>query len=283
MNVGSVNMSDQTTAARRGRPRRQKTDDSANLSPVVALDRGIRVLSLLADLHQATLSEIAKETGVPAATVHRILTTLQQRGMVVQDGRNGSWRVGPHAYRIGNAFQPGSNLLEVAPPVMRALSKETGETTNLAIEDGGALLYLIQVESENPIRASIKNGTAAYFHTSGVGKILMAYMDSSKLDELLGTFKLERQTPNSITNEDLLKTELSNCKRQGWAMDDEERFLGMRCIAAPVFDAFGNVIAGVSISGPTTRFPDEKLEPLAQRVIHAATQIYESLRKTPGE
>lgn len=276
-------MTEQIAASRRGRPRLPSKQDKSGSSPVLALDRGIRVLIYLAESKAATLAEIAKDTAIPAATAHRILSTLQHRGMVAHDTDYGKWRIGPQAYRIGNAFEEGSNLLEVAPAVMRKLSKETGETANLAVEDGGKLLYLVQVESENPIRASIKNGTDAYFHTSGVGKVIMAFMDEDEIDGFLSPLSLISQTSNSITDRRHLKAELGKSRQRGWALDDEERFPGMRCIAAPVFDSLENVVAGVSISGPITRFPDTKLDALARSVVRAANEISKRLRNTPAE
>ncbi len=274
-------MREQKNANRRGRPR-LKANEEKTVGPLVgALDRGIRVLIFLADTRGATLADIAGHTTIPTATVHRLLTTLQKNGMVVNDTRQGRWRVGPQAYRIGSTFEEGSVLLEVAPPVMRMLSQETGETANLAIEEGGELLYLVQVESENPIRASIKNGTASYFHTSGVGKAIMAFMEDSSLEDLLAPLTLVSQTPKSITDIQHLKAELSKSRRRGWALDDEERFPGMRCIAAPVFDSLENVVAGVSVSGPIARFPDTKLETLAASVVKAAAKISERLREQP--
>lgn len=276
----SLTMNEQKTTNRRGRPRLKTNEKNVASPPVGALDRGIRILIFLADARSSTLAEVSRAVSIPPATVHRLLTTLQQRGMVVHDPEQGKWRIGPQAYRIGSTFEEGSNLLEVAPPVMRTLSEETGETANLAIEEGGQLLYLIQVESENPIRASFKNGTAAYFHTSGVGKAIMAYMEEAALESLLAPQTLVSQTPNSITNTQDLRAELDKSRLRGWALDDEERFPGMRCIAAPVFDSLENVVAGVSVSGPISRFPDNKLESLAASVVKAAANISERLRNS---
>ncbi|KIC41371.1 hypothetical protein RA28_20915 [Ruegeria sp. ANG-S4] len=275
-------MSQQDAAIRRGRPRQKTNGEVSAASPVSALDRGIRLLIALADTRGAALAELARSTEIPVATAHRLLTTLQHRGMVVHDASQGKWRIGPQAYRIGSTFEEEANLLEVAPPVMRILSKETGETANLAIEEGGQLLYLIQVESENPIRASIKNGTDAYFHTSGVGKAIMAHLDTASLKRLLDPLTLVSQTPNSITEKQRLMAELDMSRQRGWALDDEERSAGMRCIGAPVFDSLENVVAGVSISGPITRFPDDKLESLAASVVAAANSITNRLRNTPA-
>lgn len=148
----------------------------------------------------------------------------------------------------------------------------------MAIEDNGELLYLIQVESDNPIRASLKNGTASNFNTSGVGKVLLANMDKTRLNQILQSTPLVRLTPNSITVRADFNAELSRIRRQGWALDDEERSTGMRCIAAPVFDPTGDIIAGVSISGPSTRFPDKALPDLSRTVIEAAKNITDRLR-----
>lgn len=270
-------MSKQHTAKRRGRPKNSDGDSGHGQSTILALDRGLRALVFLADSGGATLTEVSRNANTPVATTHRILSTLQQRGMAKLDTASGKWEVGPQAYRVGAAYQDSYNLLEVAGPVMQEMSKETGETSNLAIEDNGELVYLFQVESNNPIRASLKNGATSYFHTSGVGKVIMAHMDEQKLDSILKTQEFVRQTPNSVTSKTAFITELLKIRCQGWAMDDEERFVGMRCIAAPVFDPVGSIIAGVSISGPSSRFPDDLLAGLANTVVLAAKSISQRL------
>lgn len=270
-------MIEKKTTTRRGRPKAaDRTQDSAG-STVLALDRGLNALIFLADKRRATLTEISRGTNTPVATAHRILTTLQQRGMASLNEKDGNWSVGVQAFRIGNAYEASSNLMAAATPVMEELSQLTGETANLAIEDGGELLYLIQVESNNPIRASLKNGAASYFHTSGVGKALLAHKDATQLDRFLKGRSLVRQTSKSITDHEQLKSELGRIRELGWALDDEERYMGMRCIAAPVYDPLGQAIAGVSISGPSTRFPDDQLQNLAGKVQSAAGRISKAL------
>ncbi|MEM5583130.1 IclR family transcriptional regulator [Roseibium sp. AS2] len=277
---GNRLMAGKLQPSRRGRPKGTTRAPNTPTQTVQALDRGLKVLVFLADNQKATLSEISRNTNTPVASTHRILATLQQRGMVLFNEQDGHWCVGAQAFRVGNAYQAGSNLMTAATPVMEELARLTGETANLAIEDGGELLYLIQVESDNPIRASIKNGAASYFHTSGVGKILLAHMDNSQLDRFLKDRKLARQTSKSITQPDHLKSELAKIRDLGWALDDEERYMGMRCIAAPVFDTLGKVIAGVSISGPSVRFPDNQLQRIADKVQYAANRITSALEST---
>jgi IclR family transcriptional regulator, acetate operon repressor len=273
-------MTEKQATIRRGRPKRTERDPDTAGPTILALDRGLNALIFLADNRNATLTEISRGTNTPVATAHRILTTLQQRGMVLFNEKEGNWTVGAQAFRVGNAYQAGSNLMAAATPVMEELSQLTGETANLAIEDSGELLYLIQVESNNPIRASLKNGAASYFHTSGVGKALLAYKDKTQLERFLKGRSLVRQTSKSITDHDLLKSELIRIKEMGWALDDEERYMGMRCIAAPVYDPLGQAMAGVSISGPSTRFPDDQLQNLASKVQNAAGRISKSLESS---
>lgn len=274
----SDSMPEQSPSRRRGRPRKNDAGPIDGKTTVLALDRGLRALVFLAESGGASLTDISRNVETPVATMHRILATLRQRGMAGYDADSGIWSVGPQAYRVGAAYRQSHNLLEIASQVMERMSKETGETSNLAIEDEGNLLYLIQVESDNPIRASIKNGTTAYFHTSGVGKAMMAYMDQARLDRILDSQALVRQTPKTITDADELLGELARVRQRGWALDDEERFLGMRCIAAPVFDQLGQVVAGVSVSGPSSRFSDEAMDDLVQSVVGGARHISDRLR-----
>lgn len=275
-------MSQHRIAPRRGRPKKPNRDPGDGKSTVLALDRGLRALLYIADCDGATLTGISKETDIPVATCHRLLATLGQRGMAKYIEATGEWEVGPQAYRVGLSYRKNDNLLQVATPIMQRMSKETGETSNVAVEDDGELLYLAQVESDNPVRASIKNGAGNHFNTSGVGKVIMAFMDQTKLNHLLQSKPLARQTENSICERSAFIDELVLIKRRGWALDDEERFAGMRCIAGPVFDPSGGIVAGVSISGPSTRFPDQNLSKLADSVTSAAREISDRL-KTAAE
>jgi IclR family acetate operon transcriptional repressor len=108
----------------------------------------------------------------------------------------------------------------------------------------------------------------------------MAFMNDATLEKLLAPLTLARQTPNSITDKQKLKDDLLKSRQRGWALDDEERFPGLRCIAAPVFDSLENVVAGVSVSGPIARFPDDKLEALAASVVETAESISKKLRNS---
>ena len=188
------------------------------------------------------------------------------------------WFVGPTAFSVGNAYLDRSNISEIAKPVLQRLAEKTGETANLGIETDGELVYLLQVESQNPIRASFKTGASGNIHCSGIGKAILAHMDRSRVDEIIVEQGLPKLTPKTICDAGQLAAELSQVRKQGWAIDDEERSAGMRCVAAPIYNTVEVVVAGVSVSGPTHRFGDERLEEIAREVMQSAKLISTGLK-----
>lgn len=247
---------------------------AAGDKPIVrALDRGLEILTLLAERRGATLSELADETRIPVASVHRMLHTLQARHFVECDASEKTWRIGVGAFLIGNGYFSRMNVLAAAQPVMEELTRATGETSNLAVAQDGALYYLYQVESDQPIRAVHKMGEVDYMHASGIGKVLLASIPDTRRDAAIRALSLQRHTRKTISTVDGLKGELDSVRQRGWALDDEERHDGMRCIAAPIHGPLDQAVAGVSISGPAARFPDDRLDMMAQAVLEAADRI----------
>lgn len=260
----------------RGRPRNAFKEGGASV--IVALDRGLRVLEHLATHGGATLSELSAETGIATATAHRILSTLSQRGMVELSPGTQKWHVGTEAFRIGNAYLNRTSVVEAARPIMFDLSDKTCETVNLAVENDGCIVFLSQVESDNPIRAFFRPGSRGSMHSSGIGKAVMAHMSRSAVDRIIRRRGLPGFTPKTVTDETAMLVELETIRARGWAFDDEERFIGMRCVAAPVFNAFGEPVAGISLSGPTVRFPDDRIDTFGAMVRDAARAVSDALQ-----
>ena len=138
---------------------------------------------------------------------------------------------------------------------MRELMAATGETANLAIADGGQVVFISQVETHEPIRAFFRPGTRGPIHASGIGKALLAYQPPEAVERIMREQGLVAFTARTITDRARLMAELDEIRARGWAIDDEERTEGMRCIAAPIFNEFREAMAGVSISGPTGGWP----------------------------
>jgi IclR family acetate operon transcriptional repressor len=255
----------------RGRPRKDPTDASS--APAQALDRGLQLLALLSTSGRGSLSEIALTAGMPPSTAHRLLTTMQRHGVVEFDEPSQDWMIGIEAFRIGSAFLKRTNLIEASRAAMRELMEVTGETANLGIADAGDVVFVSQVETHNPIRAFFRPGTRGHMHASGIGKALLADMPREAVEAILHKRGLPEFTPKSLTNPTALFEDLDATRLRKWAFDDEERYTGMRCIAAPIFNEHGEAIAGVSVSGPTVRLPDAQLAEIGAAVRNAAKEI----------
>jgi len=151
--------------------------------------------------------------------------------------------------------------------------ERTGETANLGIEQNGHVLFVSQVETHASIRAFFPPGTLSRLHASGIGKALLSQMDDARVDRFLSDAPLESFTQFTLTERSSLTEDLEATRQRGFAIDGEERNLGMRCIAAPVFDIHGDAIAGISVSGPTSRVSEDHILALSQAVVAAASEL----------
>ncbi len=255
----------------RGRPK--AWGDRGQQNTIKSLDRALEVLVALGDMGGGTLSEIAGALDQSPATVYRVLTTFQGRGFADFDEQSQVWNIGAAAFLTGSQFLRRTSLAERARPIMRDLMEATGETANLGIERDGKVLFLGQVETNATIRAFFPPGTASAMHSSGIGKALLSRMDDTRQRQVLAAGKLEQFTPHTLTDPEAMIADLLATKARGYAIDAEERNLGMRCIAAPVYNVYGEAVAGISVSGPTTRITQDRIPELAHSVMDAAEQL----------
>ncbi|MFZ7091334.1 HTH-type transcriptional regulator BhcR [Primorskyibacter sp. 2E233] len=255
----------------RGRPR--GWEDKTAQNTIKSLDRAMEVFEYLSEAQGKPLTMLSDEMGQSPATVYRILVTLEGRGLVEFDHEEQVWHIGPRAFVIGARFLRRTSLVDRARPIMRKLMEATGETANLGIEKEGAVLFLSQVETHASIRAFFPPGTLSPMHASGIGKALLAHMDHERLDRLLASAELQAFTERSITDPVALKDNLRTIRASGYSVDNEEKNSGMRCIAAPVFDMNREAVAGISVSGPTSRVSEAEIERLSRPVIEAAQQL----------
>jgi IclR family acetate operon transcriptional repressor len=263
----------------RGRPRGFAADPEA--ATVQSLDRALALLKVIAAGEGMSLSELAEAAGQAPATVYRALQTLGAHGMVAQDPASQLWAIGPEAFRIGAAFLTRTNLVEQARGVMRELMLATGETANLAIADGAEVVFLSQVETHEPIRAFFRLGARGPIHASGIGKALLAHAPPERLERLLRA-PLAGFTARTLTDPAALREELAATRARGWALDDEERTAGMRCVAAAIFNEHREAVAGVSISGPADRVARARAPELGAAVRAGADRITAAIGGAPG-
>jgi len=258
-------------ARKRGRPRSFHEDSQGKI--VQSLDKALQVLKTVAAGPGLSLTEVSETSGVPAPTAYRALITMQKHGIVAFDEATQLWRIGVEAFRVGSSFLSNTSIVEQARPVMQALMQETGETANLGIISGAEVVFLSQVETHEPIRAFFRPGTHGSIHSSGIGKVLFSFQPRLQAEQLLQQMELERFTPNTLCSpEDMLQMR-SQTLSLGFAIDDEERTLGMLCIAAPIFNSFGEAVAGLSVSGPTVRMKAVPVQAMGERVCAAADLV----------
>ncbi len=262
----------------RGRPK--SFYSKANQNRIQSVDRAFDVLDILASKHGLTLSEIATELNQSPATIYRVLSTLQARKIVETDPVTQVWDIGPTAFQIGYAFIRRSSVVERSRPIMRDLMVQTGETANLGIEKSDKVVFVSQVETDETIRAFFPPGTQSPMHASGIGKALLAHYSNDRLAKLLKRHSLEQFTNKTITDPKEILHEMENIRAQGFAFDDEEKNLGMRCIASPILNSYGEAVAGISVSGPTHRMTLNRINSISTAVMNAAKTLSQSLGAT---
>lgn len=276
--VSEMNDSSDQIGRTRGRPR--GWTDKTEQNTIKSLDRAMIVLERLSEIGDATLSELASDMDQAPASIYRVLVTLQGRGIVGYEADGQIWHVGPTAYLIGSRFLRRTSLVERARPILRRLMEQTGETANLGIAREGQVLFVSQVETHATIRAFFPPGTLSPMHASGIGKALLAYMPRDQRDRLLDGADLTQFTQFTCANRTALEDDLSQITTRGYSIDAEEKNLGMRCIAAPIFDVYGEAVAGISVSGPTSRVRVELTEDVAAHVKAAAKAVTQALGGT---
>ena len=263
----------------RGRPRSVATVTTPGT--VQALDRGLTLLRELADARSITLSDLAIRSKMPPSSTHRVLSTLQKHGYVELDETRQEWMIGIEAFRIGNTYLVRTNLVEAARKTLRHLMEETGETANLGIADSGDVVFVDQVETHNPIRAFFRPGTRGHMHSSGIGKVLLSDMPRWEVEKIIRDKGQPEFTPKTLTSSENLFNDLAATRERGWSIDDEERYSGMRCVASTIYNSFGEAVAGISVSGPTVRFPNHVISELGPKVKQAADEVTNAIGGKP--
>jgi len=256
---------------------RPRTTARRGASHAQALSRGLAVLEFLASTPGgATLTAIAAALHLPAPTAHRLLATLEDADYV-QAGEDGRYRVGVRAFRVGTAFLEHRSLVAEAIPRLERLMETSGETANLAVIEHGAAVFVAQAPCRELMRMNARLGARAPLHASGVGKAMLAAMPPREADELIGRGALAIYTDHTLVTRAALTAALAQAAERGYAIDDEEHALGLRCVAAAIVDEAGRPWAALSIAGPTSRLTRERLSELGERVRAAARDVTAAL------
>ncbi|QCR37450.1 glyoxylate bypass operon transcriptional repressor IclR [Nissabacter sp. SGAir0207] len=261
---------------KRGKKPRAAAASPAATGQVQSLTRGLTLLEFIAASHNSVaLTELAQQAGLPNSTTHRLLTTMQQQGFVRQVGDLGHWAIGAQAFIVGSSFLQSRNLLAIVHPVLRRLMEASGETVNLAVFDhaDSQVIIIDQVQCNALMRMSAPIGGKLPLHASGAGKALLAQFSEAKVSELLHRTGLHSYTHATLTSPAHLKEDLAHTRKRGYSFDDEEHALGLRCVAACLFDEHHAPFAALSLSGPLSRITDDRVTELGALVIQAAKEV----------
>src|SRR5487761_2082773 len=238
-----------TPPARRGRTPSKPGGETVQ---VQSLTRGLSILHCLARTEGGlTLTDIARRVELPPSTTHRLLSTLEKMGYVYQAGDLALWYVGIEAFTVGSSFLSNRDFVAQSHAYMRRLMEQAGETT----------------------RTIVKLGSRVPLHASGVGKAIFASLPDDQIDAMLKVRGLPRITENTITSPETMWASIRVIRQRGWSFDDEEHLPGTRCVAAPFYDEHAEPLGAISIAGPTSRLPDDRIKQLGPLVSHIAEEI----------
>jgi IclR family acetate operon transcriptional repressor len=252
-------------------------DSSAERYVIPNLRNACRILKLLGRSTDGyKVADIARELNIPVTTTLRIMSTLALEGLARKV--EGRFELGPILIQLGNAALSGTEIRELAQPVLLKLTQRTDETAHLAIPcDDRSLIVAVQ-DSLHPLRAASRPGFLAELHCSSTGKTFLAFLHHARLTELYPAgCKPTKRTPQTRTTLAEIRREIEAIRKRGYSVDDEEFNPGVRCVAAPVFDSEGKIAAAIGITAATVRFTRERIPEMGESVMAAARELSEHL------
>ncbi|KAF0819872.1 Transcriptional regulator KdgR, KDG operon repressor [Bacillus sp. ZZV12-4809] len=241
---------------------------------VKSVSRALDIITLISlKKNGLGVTEIANQIDINKSSVYRILSTLVQYGYIEQDSETGKYKLGYKFLEISSKLLESIDLRAEARPFLQELENETNEVIHLVVYDQGEVVYIEKLEGNETLRMHSKVGKRAPMHCTSVGKAILAHLPSSIVSDILERKGMPVHTDKTITDKDEFMKELGQVRQKGYALDLEENEYGITCVAAPIFDHLGKVIAAVSISGPTMRMTDERLDALKSIMVKTGQNI----------
>ncbi|KMY48757.1 IclR family transcriptional regulator [Peribacillus loiseleuriae] len=230
------------------------------MSNVQSLERALTLLNVLSDYPDGIqITRLSDQVGLSKSTTHRLLSTLLNMNYVVKDGETEKYKLGYQLIYLSRNILSNVTVIQIARPFLERLSEDVNETIHLCIEDKGKVMYVDKIESNQTIRMYSRIGSKAPMYCTGVGKILLSGMSEAEYEEVVSKIDFISKTAKTITTKEGLKEEVETVKKQGYALDNIENEEDIRCIAVPIWDFQGKVIASFSISGPSNRITMERV------------------------
>lgn len=240
-------------------------------SSVQSVDRALTILETLARSGEAGVTDLAAALEVHKSTAFRLVATLESHGLVEQIDGRGKYRLGIGLLRLAGATTARLDVVQEARPISRKLAADTGETVNVSVLADRSALYLDQVAGSSALQSHNWVGQHIPLHATANGKVLLLALDDDQQGEMLG--RLQAYTDSTITTRDKLRKELAQVREQGYAVAVDELEVGLAAIAAPIHNAHGDVIASMSVSGPTFRLTEARIDEIIPPLVDAAAEV----------
>lgn len=241
---------------------------------VRSVNRALTLIETLAEDDEGyRLTDLAVLTGLSNSTVHRLLTTLEERGFVQFDRGAAKWHIGARSFAVGSTFARRRNIVAHAMPYLRRLRDQTRETASLAVVEDETIIILARLESREIMRSLTKVGGRVAMVASGVGKAVLATYSDQDVNAIIHCQGMPRLTKNSIVRPSELFKALQIVRQRGYAVDDEEARIGLRCVATVVYNDCSEPVAAISVSGMTSRITDERIPVIGNVVRDVAAEL----------
>ena len=245
---------------------------------IQSVERAVDILELFS-LSETELSvkDISERLGLSKSTAHGLIKTLEHRGYLEQRSMDQKYRLGLRLFELGNMVGAGMELRKIASPVIHELVDKLQETVHMVINDRDEVVYIEKLEGQGALRMYSMIGKRAPLHCTGVGKAMFAFFDEARIDRILQNTELKKFTEYTLDSPAAIKEDLARIRQQGYAIDDEEIEIGLKCVAAPIFNHEGKVIASISCAGPKHRFSEDKMDMIVREVKNAGLAISKNL------
>ena len=264
-------------------PRETSTESTRAESNLKSLTKVVRVLDVFSTVDRAlSLADIGQRTGFPKSTAHRLLAAMREAGLLDQDRERDRYRLGMKLFELGNIVLANMDLHREARPFVDALTRQSGQAVHLAVFDGHRALVIHRADASPEKGQPTALIEQAPVHCTSVGKAILAFQTPATIDRVISAGLL-RFTDATITDPEQLRAHLAEIRERGYAQDEGEHQPGVRCVAAPIRDQSGRVVAGISITGPFWRLPLSEVDGLAKVAMHYANAISLAVGYRPAE
>jgi DNA-binding IclR family transcriptional regulator len=237
-----------------------------------SLQKGMRALEVLVERGPLSVSEAAKLLGQNRSAVHRFFATWRDMGYVVQDSAN-RYRATLKVFSLGHKVVNHLEVRPLARPLMSQLHETHGESVNLGCLDNREVVVIDMIKSRKVLKYDLPVGSRGPAYAAALGKALLAFANPDQLENYIKSLETGRRTPHTLTDRQIIKDELERVRKQGYALDDEEWAMGIRCVAAPVLDYQGRAIYALSVSGPVQRMSRKKIDDILSDLLPVAKSL----------